>query len=61
MHCCYLAKTTEGERPAETHTETKAGDAGFFLGYLAYTVKKKVTDFPVPSRDVTYQTPFGRE
>jgi hypothetical protein len=59
MHCCYLAKTTE-ERPAETHTETEVGDAGFSLGYLAYTVKK-VTDFPVPSRDVTYQTPFGRE
>ncbi len=37
MHCCYLAKTTE-ERPAETHTETEAGDAGLFLGYQAYVL-----------------------
>jgi len=44
MHCCYLAKTIE-ERPAETHTETEAGDAGFFLGYLAYTVKKRLPIF----------------
>jgi hypothetical protein len=26
-----------------------------------YIVKKKVSDFPVPSRDVTNQTPTGRE
>jgi hypothetical protein len=26
-----------------------------------YTVKKKVIDFPVPSRDVTYQTLPGQE
>jgi hypothetical protein len=38
----------------------------FFVGHenpvpvLFYTVKK-VNDFPVPSRDVTYQTLPGRE
>ncbi len=37
-------------------------DPSFFIlaGYFTYTVKK-VNDFPVPSRDVTYQTLPGRE
>ncbi len=26
-----------------------------------YTIKKKVSDIPVPSRDVAYQTLSGRE
>jgi hypothetical protein len=28
---------------------------------LPHTVKKRLSIFPVPSRDVTYQTPSGRE
>ncbi len=33
----------------------------YIIQLFAYTVKKNVSDFPVPSRDVTYQTLPGLE
>ncbi len=41
---------------AETYEEKKFGNHS----YCHYTVKKG-SGFPGPNRDVTYQTPHGRE
>jgi hypothetical protein len=35
--------------------------AGYFHPVEGIHCKKKVSDFPVPSRDITYQTLLGRE
>ncbi len=44
-----------------SETSFKMGSRKTVYPILPYTVKKKVSHFPVPSRDVTHQTFPGRE